>query len=135
MIKYLENFTQQYWNVGVAAVVSMSFAVCFSVTWLRVRWYDLFLVLHIIFALVTLVMLFYHTNIFLGEFDGYLWPCVAFWTFDRLARIARIVWNLATAKSTKCLIEYDQDADVVRVDMTDALGRWGGGDNGAYYYM
>ena len=133
--EYLENFTQQHWNVGVVAVVAMSLAVCLSVAWLRIRWYDLFLVVHIVLALITLVMLFYHTIIFLGEFDGYLWPCVAFWAFDRAVRIGRVVWNLATTKSIKCMIEYDQDADVVRVDMTDALGRWRGGGNGAHYYM
>ena len=133
--EYLEDFTQQYWDVGVVAVVTMSFAVCLSVAWLRVRWYDLFLVVHIVLAIITLVMLFYHTIIFLGQFDGYLWPCVAFWGFDRSVRIGRIAWNLATAKSTKCMIEYDQDADIVRVDMTDAIGRWGGGLDGAHYYM
>lgn len=101
----------------------MSLILGFSVLWLRVRFYDVFVIIHIALALVTLVNLFYHTKIFNGEYDGFLWPCVAFWVFDRAVRIGRVTYFLVIAPKGKAIMTYDKDADIIRVNVTSILGR------------
>jgi predicted ferric reductase len=54
-------------------------------------------------------------EIFKGEYDGYIWPCVAVWSSDRLARVVRlVVLNIPYRKS---IVSYDSDADVIRLDV------------------
>lgn len=56
------------------------------------------------------------------EYDGYLWPCVAIWLIDRLARLVRLVYcNLHiqisdTPKSSRATATYDKDADLLRIE-------------------
>lgn len=97
----------------------MSLLLVFSILWLRVKCYDLFLIMHIALALVILVCLFYHTKIFLGEFDGFLWPCVAFWAFDRVCRIARVLAFLIKTKMTKISVGYSKEDEIIRIDVTN----------------
>lgn len=75
--------------------------------------------MHIALALAILVCLFYHTEIFLGEYDGFLWPCVAFWAFDRLCRIARVLLSLIKIKTTKALVDYSKEDEIIRIDVTN----------------
>jgi hypothetical protein len=100
----------------------MSLLMGLSIPWLRARAYEFFLIAHIVLALVTLVNLFYHTKIFNGEFDGFLWPCVAFWVFDRLCRIVRTTYMLCKGGLSKhAVVEYEADAQLIRIDVTDIM--------------
>lgn len=64
-----------------------------------------------------------HTAIWDGEFDGYLWPLVAIWSFDRLLRLVRLVYcNLHLMLSGKVLkttaeASYDADAKLIRLEV------------------
>ncbi|UKZ49270.1 hypothetical protein TrVGV298_003515 [Trichoderma virens] len=65
-----------------------------------------------------------HTSIFDGQYDPYLWPLVAIWSFDRFLRIVRVVYcNLHVQLHKKSLnrsiaaISYDQDANIIRVQI------------------
>ncbi|KAM0460102.1 hypothetical protein ACHAO4_002232 [Trichoderma viride] len=65
-----------------------------------------------------------HTSIFDGQYNPYLWPLVAIWSFDRFLRIVRVVYcNLHVRLRKKALhrsvaaISYDQDANIVRIDI------------------
>lgn len=64
-----------------------------------------------------------HTAIFDGEYDGYLWPLVAIWLFDRFARIARLLYcNLyvrfaGKTTTTKTTAVYDKDSDLIRLEV------------------
>lgn len=103
----------------------MSLLVGFSVVYLRVRFYDLFLLLHIGLALITLVTVFYHTIIFADHlYDGFLWPCVGFWVFDRMVRLMRVAAVWIRAPTGKALLEYDEAADIIRMDVTTILEKW-----------
>lgn len=99
----------------------MSLLLPLSIWWLRVRHYDLFLITHIALALVTLVCLFYHTKIFDGEFDGFLWPCVAFWSFDRACRIGRVVYFAVRGNFSRGMVHYSPEEDIMRVDISSVL--------------
>ncbi|PKK49623.1 hypothetical protein CI102_9866 [Trichoderma harzianum] len=106
------------------ATIAMSILVFSSFSWFRRRIYDSFLLLHILLSVVLIVALFYHTSIFLGEYNGYLWPLVAIWSFDRFLRIIRVVYcNLHFQLRKKTLhrstvtISYDQDANFIQIDI------------------
>ena len=99
----------------------MCFILGFSILWLRVKFYDVFLILHIALSLMMLVCLFYHTEIFNGKYDGFLWPCVAFWTFDRLCRILRILYHIRSARVAGNMVDYDDEGGIVRIDATSVF--------------
>lgn len=96
----------------------MCLVLGFSIQWLRAHHYDVFLLLHIALSLTTLVCLFYHTKIFYGKYDGFLWPCVAFWGFDRLCRILRILYFTRRADVAKTMVDFDDGSGIVRIDAT-----------------
>ena len=50
-----------------------------SIRPIREKCYEIFLIVHIGFALACIVLLFYHVKIFDGEYDAWLWACVACW--------------------------------------------------------
>lgn len=62
-------------------------------------------------------------KIFDGEYNGYLWPLVAIWSFDRAARLFRQVYcNLHVRLSgsvvgTKASATYVKDGDFVRLEI------------------
>ncbi|EXJ78504.1 hypothetical protein A1O1_08905 [Capronia coronata CBS 617.96] len=87
-----EAWREKYWYMGGMATVTMSLLLLFSSIHLRRHSYEIFLLLHTVLSVVTIVGLFHHTAIFQGEYDPYLWPVVAIWLFDRVARIVRLAY-------------------------------------------
>nr|POE47010.1 putative ferric reductase transmembrane component [Quercus suber] len=62
-----------------------------------------------------------HVKIFDGEYNGFIWPCVAIWSLDRLLRIARVVVVSILPRLTKGIratATYDKETDLIRFDMT-----------------
>lgn len=103
---------QSRWS-GVIATIMMCFILAFSIRWIRVKSYDLFLITDILLALVTLVTLFYHTSErFSGEYDYFLWACVAFWSFDRVCRIGRVLFFLAGGKMKSAMVNFSDEDEV-----------------------
>ncbi|KAI2004749.1 hypothetical protein LOZ52_004990 [Ophidiomyces ophidiicola] len=125
---YKENFTEVWFAMGAVATVVMSFLLIFSSIWLRMKSYEVFLLLHIALSIVTIVALFHHTWVFkTREYDAYLWPLVAIWVFDRTLRIIRLVYcNLRVRlgskflQNTETVAIYDKDSDVIRLEVTPA---------------
>ena len=99
----------------------MCFIIGSSARWVRVKSYDFFLIIHILLALVTLVTLFYHTDRFNGEYDYFLWPCVAFWSFDRACRIGRVIYFHVGSETRKSMVTFSDEDEVIRVDVTDTF--------------
>lgn len=109
--------------MGGLATITMSLLLGLSSYWLRRHWYEFFLLVHIVFAALTIVALFYHTKIFDGEYDGYLRPLVAIWLFDRGARVARLVYCNVYIKSSKspktvpASVSYDMASSLLTVNV------------------
>lgn len=118
-----EEWSEQYWYMGGIATITMSLLLGLSSFWLRRHAYEVFLLIHIAFAVLTVIGLFYHTKIFDGEYDGYLWPLVAIWVFDRAARLVRLAycnWHLLTGSSrpaTKASVAYAKDANLLVLEI------------------
>ncbi|KAI0977137.1 ferric reductase like transmembrane component-domain-containing protein [Xylaria arbuscula] len=93
-----------YWW-GIIATVAVSLAAAFAVLPLRIALYELFLTVHIILIILTLVACWYHLVPHFGFEYGYqvwLYICFGFWSADRLARLVRIGYynRLLDAKAT-----------------------------------
>ncbi|KAI1308856.1 ferric reductase like transmembrane component-domain-containing protein [Xylaria venustula] len=93
-----------YWW-GIIATIAVSLAAAFAVLPLRITLYELFLTVHIVLIILTLIACWYHLVPHFGFEYGYqvwLYICFAFWSADRLARLVRIVYynRLLDAKAT-----------------------------------
>ncbi|RMZ84322.1 hypothetical protein DV738_g692, partial [Chaetothyriales sp. CBS 135597] len=108
--------------------------------WVRVRYYEVFLALHIAFSVLTLLALFYHTTfIFDKAYDPYIWAPIGIWIIDRLARVVRWVYcNLHIRSSgisnTKTSATYVQEADFIRLEIIPGSQRLKPGP-GQHYYL
>ncbi|KAL4995175.1 ferric reductase NAD binding domain-containing protein [Aspergillus recurvatus] len=132
---------QEYWYMGVAATILMSFMLVQSMTILRHKGYETFLILHIIFAIVVVYALFRHTSFDGTKWNGYLWPMVAFWAFDRTVRLLRIAYcNLNVRfgsqfnRTTSSIVQYFEDSDLIKVELSPASSTLKPGA-GQHYYL
>lgn len=71
----------------------------------RHAFYETFKILHIIFAIVAVVGIWYHLKLKDLPQLKYMYAVVALWAFDRLARLARLGYNNVGAGGTKTLVE------------------------------
>ncbi|KAI5249750.1 putative FRE family ferric-chelate reductase [Aureobasidium subglaciale] len=121
---FSREFTQLWLLLGVVATITMSLLLLFSVSWLRVKFYEAFLVLHIALSVITLAGCFLHTSIFNARYDAYLWPIVVVWILDRGLRLLRLVCCNLQVQLSKNLIRrvhtvasYSKESDVIRLDV------------------
>jgi len=81
-----------------------------------------------------------HTKPFDDKFNDYLWPVVAIWTFDRGARVVRLVYcNLhfqfsGRPVATRTTATYLRDADVIRLEVIPGSGLLNPGP-GQHYFI
>lgn len=82
-----------------------------------------------------------HTQIFDGEYDGYLWPCVGFWVFDRFIRLVRLGllnWRVINPKDdrlkrNRATAVYDPEGDIIRLTVRASMNLAVGA--GVHYYI
>lgn len=77
-----------------------------------------------------------HVLIYDDEFTQFLWPCVAFWVFDRVVRLARIAvlnYKVVFFRHTKLLATYNPDRDIIRITACPSYHRQP--RPGAYYFL
>ncbi|KAG4440540.1 hypothetical protein IFR05_003956 [Cadophora sp. M221] len=120
---YASDWTQQYWYMGGLAMVTMGLIIGTSTIILRRKFYEIFLVLHIVLSIITIVGLFFHTKILVGQYEPYLWPLVAIWCFDRFVRMVRQIYcnlHLKSGKlsTTSSTVEYIEKANLIILSVT-----------------
>lgn len=77
-----------------------------------------------------------HIEIYQGQYEPYLWPCVAFWVFDRVVRVARLAvmnYKVAFGTQTKMLASYSAERDIIRLSVTTSYHHKP--QPGAYYFL
>lgn len=117
-----------YWVWGIVATLGMTFLLPTSALPLRQRFYELFLVWHVIVAFFAILGCYLHIFLRFEKQWGYeLWMYIAFafWGFDRLARLARLARN-GVCKANVTVI----DDDYVRLDIPGVTG-----EGQAYLYF
>lgn len=73
---------------AVVAIVCGGIIMFQALLYFRRKWYEVFLVAHIVLAIFWTVGLWYHV-----QYRGYVWlvlPSIAVWSFDRAVRLARL---------------------------------------------
>ena len=93
---YVEEMKLRYWIWGVVATVAACALVIFSVRLFRGMNYEIFLILHIVLAVLLLVGCWYHVGLLFKRKWGYeYWLYIAFgvWGFDRGLRLLRLARN------------------------------------------
>ncbi|KAK9474676.1 ferric reductase like transmembrane component-domain-containing protein, partial [Dipodascopsis tothii] len=83
-------YEDMYWRMGVVSTCAAGVIIVQAMYLLRHKWYETFLLLHIILVLTFFIGLYYHLAIDdLGYYE-YIWATVAVWGFDRAFRLVRI---------------------------------------------
>ncbi|KAI5951548.1 hypothetical protein KGF54_004622 [Candida jiufengensis] len=86
--RYTSTLTRRYFYWGIIATVCGGAIMIQGMLYLRRRWYELFLLFHILLAVFWVIGSWYHVVDF-----GFIWmvyPAIAVWCFDRLVRIGRL---------------------------------------------
>lgn len=112
---YYTDVHKPYWIWGIVATLCLVIMLFQSVVWLRRASYEIFLILHILFAVFTVVGCWYHVYYwkgFTGIYELWIYMVSAVWFFDRLMRVMRIAKN-GIRRATVTEIS----SDTVRVDI------------------
>ncbi|KFX94318.1 hypothetical protein O988_06381 [Pseudogymnoascus sp. VKM F-3808] len=105
-----------YWW-GIIATIALCLAAGFAILPIRIRYYEFFLVTHIVFVIIALVGCWYHLIPHFGFVFGYqtwLYIAFAFWAADRFARLVRVAYYNRLSGST-ALIETIPGCDIMQV--------------------
>ncbi|KAK4057532.1 ferric-chelate reductase [Microbotryomycetes sp. JL221] len=80
-------FHNQYGQTGIVLISGMLILLAFSPRFIRQRWYELFLVAHVLGAAIILAGLFYHVP----AAREWVWVPIAIWAFERTARLVQVL--------------------------------------------
>ncbi|KAK6974381.1 ferric reductase like transmembrane component-domain-containing protein [Favolaschia claudopus] len=114
---YTTSLTLNWWIWGCVATVAAVILVLASALILRQRAYELFLVTHVVMAVICVVGCWYHVwygyeNTF--GYETWLYATVGVWFFDRVVRVGRMVkMGVRRARVT----ELRGGGGIVRVDV------------------
>ena len=114
------SWAARYWRVGVFATVLWCLIIGMSILPMRKYSYEIFLLFHILAAAVSLALLYYHVYIFTGEYDPFIWACVAIWVFDRVVRWIRLSvlsYNAITDDNAEAIVTGGENG-LIRLTVT-----------------
>ncbi|UKZ58305.1 hypothetical protein TrVGV298_012173 [Trichoderma virens] len=131
---YSSWFTMWFWNAGQMATIFMCSLLILSVYWIRRRFYEAFLVIHIGLSILILLTMLGHVSVFNGEYDALFWIPAFIWVFDRLMRLLRIIIYNPGHWSTTALGSYSDSANIIRltIPIDNALYKI---RSGSYFYL
>lgn len=95
-----------YWVLGTVATIAGSLMLFQAMHVFRSRWYEIFLVLHIVFGIVFIVGLWYHC--WTIGWMQWVWATIAVWGFDRIIRVCRIVYCGGILTGDFTLVDQEQ---------------------------
>ncbi|KAH7348412.1 ferric reductase like transmembrane component-domain-containing protein [Rhexocercosporidium sp. MPI-PUGE-AT-0058] len=115
---YKVEFARNYWSWGIVGTVCACAILPFSHLWVRQKFYELFLLTHIVFSLLFLIAYYYHIWYLYKYNWGYeIWMFVAggMWGADRVVRLLR----MALHGSRTAVVSSIQGADreYIRIDI------------------
>ncbi|KAK4206863.1 hypothetical protein QBC37DRAFT_380664 [Rhypophila decipiens] len=122
---------QRFWIWGSVATVSSALLVVLGVVYFRRRFYEPFLLGHILLSIIVLVGCWYHVQDLMpsgiATCAGWVIAAVAVWGFDRLVRTARVVRNGVHRAKVSELGENGEYARVdIPLDLQVTRAKWGG---------
>ncbi|KAH4256495.1 hypothetical protein HBI04_160270 [Parastagonospora nodorum] len=132
---FLEYWERHYFWNGELSTVAMCALLLFSLYGIRRSHYEIFLVTHIVLSIVALWTMYYHVEIFTkGDYNVFIWPCLAIWILDRVFRAGRIIAFNRHFWNTQATVSYDPASNIVRMDV-DGSKNFLAPQPGTYYYV
>ncbi|KAF6834202.1 ferric-chelate reductase [Colletotrichum musicola] len=128
---YATSLKIKWWIWGCVATVAAVIIVLTSALIIRQRAYELFLIMHIVMAVICVVGCWYHVYIGYENTFGYetwLYATIAVWLFDRVTRVARV---LKTGFRRATVTEIS--STIVRIDIPGI--RWAAPGHYTYAYF
>ncbi|PWN54246.1 hypothetical protein IE53DRAFT_376654 [Violaceomyces palustris] len=111
------EYKEAYWNWGVAALFMFSGLTFLSLRWLRNKWYEIFVFLHIIMGVLVLVGVYLHIKLI--EYSPYALYVImieisaVLWGLDRLLRLTnRYVTSIHLKRSEGKVVKKLTEAEV-----------------------
>ncbi|KAH8678820.1 ferric reductase like transmembrane component-domain-containing protein [Tricladium varicosporioides] len=117
---YAKKAAEPFYWWGIIATIALSLATAVALLPLRTKFYEIFLITHIVLVILALIGCWYHLVPHFGYVYGYqvwLYISFAFWAFDRLARVARVAYYNRLGSST-AVVEAIPDCDVMQVTIS-----------------
>ncbi|KAF6822849.1 ferric-chelate reductase [Colletotrichum plurivorum] len=131
---FLWWWTQMFWWAGWFATFGMVALLGASVFWMRRKQYELFLILHILLSILTLVTMLGHVSIFEHQFDMLFWiPCFI-WVGDRVLRMSRTLSFNLKFWNTFAYATYDATSNIIRLSIPYSSSFYEP-KPGTYYYL
>ncbi|KAG5360312.1 Ferric reductase transmembrane component 3 [Yarrowia sp. B02] len=121
--------SQFYWIMGTVATICGSLILFQGIHFFRSRWYETFLVIHLVLAVAFVVGMWYHC-VTLGWMQ-WMYATIAVWSFDRFMRIVRICWSGFVVSGDFELVDPDQL--IVKAEMD--YSRWWSIYPGVHVYI
>ena len=116
------KFTQYYWNVGIVGTTAFCLILPMSILFVRRKWYELFIDVHVTLALGTVIASYYHIYYKFNHdwgYENWIILGVVVWASERLARGFKIAANrLRTAQ----VLEVDDEYFVINVEGVKGMG-------------
>lgn len=123
------EFTDTFWQWwGIIATIALCLATAFAILPLRIKFYEFFLITHIVLVILALIGCWYHLVPHFGYAYGYqvwLYIAFAFWSADRLARLVRVAYYNRLGSST-AIVEALPECDMIQVSVFPRV-TWGFG--------
>jgi predicted ferric reductase len=130
---YADNLNQPYWSWGIVATVFSCAMLFISLLWLRRRTYEVFLLVHIVMAVIVIVSCWYHVIKRFGctwSYEVWLICACCVWFFDRVVRVIRL---MKTGRLTA--VVTDVGTNHVRIDIDGLIGSAATPGQNVYVYF
>lgn len=98
--------TEFYWVLGTVATIAGSLMLLQAMHVFRTRWYEIFLLIHIVFGVLFVVGLWYHC--WTIGWMQWVWATIAVWGLDRIIRVCRIAYCGGVLTGDLTLVDREQ---------------------------
>lgn len=115
---YKAELARQYWIWGIVGTVAACAILLFSLLVVRQKFYEFFLVTHIVLSLLFIIGYYYHIWYVYGYSWGYeIWIFIAggIWGVDRVARLGRMAFHGSRTALVTAI--QDVDGEYIRIDV------------------
>jgi hypothetical protein len=107
-----------YWKWGIVSTVAACTLILFSLLTIRQKFYEFFIISHIVLSLLFLLGFYYHIwYVYTWSWGYEIWMFVAagIWALERLARIGRMVFQ--GSKTAIVTVIPGTDSEYVRIEV------------------
>jgi len=117
---YAAEAAKAYYWWGIIATLALFLGIALSILPLRLHFYETFVVVHIVVAILSLIGCWYHIYLRFALKWGYevwLYLAMAFWAWDRIVRFGRLVYFNWVGVSTTATAELLTGDELIKLNI------------------